>query len=97
MWAAPFDKQWWDKVPDVTKGMPRFEGATPAAMPMLKDPPTTYWFKTREGGIGVLQIVGQTAKHTGRGPRGIRIRYKMLRRPSPGPTTRPASAPPARR
>ena len=35
--------------------------------------PATYKFQTREGGLGVLQIVGFTDD-----PKGTRIRYKML-------------------
>ena len=35
--------------------------------------PATYAFKTREGGMGILQIVGFTGK-----PKGVKIRYKMV-------------------
>jgi len=38
------------------------------------DLPATYWFKTGEGNMGVLQILGFTVGE----PRGVRIRYKML-------------------
>jgi len=40
--------------------------------------PATWIFKTREGGIGILQIVGFTE-----GPKGVRIRYKMLQGGAP--------------
>jgi len=40
--------------------------------------PATYLFKTREGGMGVLQIVGFSDK-----PRGVSIRYKLVRKPVP--------------
>ncbi len=40
--------------------------------------PATYLFKTREGGIGVLQIVGFVEK-----PSAVKIRYKLVRRPVP--------------
>jgi len=36
--------------------------------------PATYLFKTREGGIGVLQILAVREE----APRGVRIRYKMV-------------------
>ena len=73
----------WDEVPApgllrVMAGKPL---QTPAAMPPRTSLPTTYLFRTREGGIGVLQIVGFTEKH-----RGYKIRYKMLKLPKPGKT-----------
>ncbi len=40
--------------------------------------PATYLFKTREGSIGVLQIVGFSEK-----PSAVRIRYKLVRKPVP--------------
>ena len=53
--------------------------------------PPTFCFKTREGGMGLLQVIGFTDE-----PRGIRIRYKMLRNgpvPSqPAATTQDAGA-----
>jgi hypothetical protein len=36
--------------------------------------PTTYYFKTRQGNVGVLQILGFTTGD----PRGVKFRYKML-------------------
>lgn len=42
--------------------------------------PATYKFQTREGGLGVLQIVGFTDN-----PKGTKIRYKMLQAVTPGP------------
>jgi hypothetical protein len=41
----------------------------PAGTPL----PTTYGFRTPQGGMGILQIVGFTEN-----PKGVRIRYKML-------------------
>ena len=38
--------------------------------------PATYFFKTRDGGMGVLQILGFTVGD----PRGVKIRYKMLQK-----------------
>jgi hypothetical protein len=40
--------------------------------------PATFLFKTREGGMGVLQIVGFTDEADG--PRGVDIRYKMVKK-----------------
>jgi serine/threonine protein kinase len=38
--------------------------------------PRTYLFKTREGGMGILQITGFTEN-----PRGMKIRYKLVQKP----------------
>ena len=42
--------------------------------------PATYFLKTRDGGLGVLQIIGFTVGD----PRGVRVRYKMLQQKLPG-------------
>lgn len=39
-------------------------------------PPITFGFKTREGGIGLLQVLDTVPK--GKQPRGVRIRYQLL-------------------
>jgi len=39
--------------------------------------PVTYQFKTREGGVGLLQIIGFAEK-----PNGVKIRYKMVNKPA---------------
>jgi len=52
--------------------------------------PVTWTFKTREGGMGILQIVGFTEK-----PKGVKIRYKMIRqsvKPA-APTRKPPEKP----
>lgn len=47
-----------------------------------KEPPdTTHIFKTREGGVGIIQIVGFTNN-----PRGVKIQYKMVQKESAGKT-----------
>ena len=55
----------------------------PFALPG-NDQLTTWFFKTREGGVGILQIVGFTDE-----PRTVKIRYKLVRdaanRQEPGP------------
>ena len=40
--------------------------------------PATWTFRTREGGVGILQILGLTDK-----PKGVKIRYKMVRSDKP--------------
>jgi hypothetical protein len=42
-------------------------------MAARSDEPTTWLFKTREGGMGILQITGFTEN-----PRGVKIRYKLV-------------------
>ena len=51
----------------------RGEPGRPARMTAQGELPVTYFFKTREGGIGVLQITGFNEN-----PKGVRIRYKLL-------------------
>ncbi|MGD2174932.1 MAG: ankyrin repeat domain-containing protein, partial [Candidatus Brocadiaceae bacterium] len=46
---------------------------SPVFMTAKGDPPATYMFRTREGGMGILQIVGFTED-----PEGVRIRYRMV-------------------
>jgi tetratricopeptide (TPR) repeat protein len=51
-----------------------------------KDPlPTTYFFKTRQGNIGVLDVLGFTEGE----PRGVRFRYKMLQEVAKAKSYRP--------
>jgi len=91
----------WDQVTanHVAELTGRLREATPAWMPRRTGSlpvvaGSAYAFKTREGGMGILQIVGFTED-----PKGVRIRYKMVQRaeeapaqdaraPSPGVTTR---------
>jgi hypothetical protein len=46
---------------------------SPVEMSGKGELPATYLFKTREGGMGVLQIVGFTNN-----PSGVKIRYKLV-------------------
>ncbi len=55
----------------ITKGGP----ASFAYLRAKGNLPETFYFKTREGGMGILQIVGFTDD-----PKGVKIRYKMIQR-----------------
>nr|MBA2670210.1 hypothetical protein [Gemmatimonadota bacterium] len=63
---------------------------TRAYMSARGELPVTYAFKTREGGIGILQIVGFEEGEPG----GVKVRYRMARSvsgaSSPDPSTGPA-------
>ena len=48
----------------------------PGYMTAQGEVPVTYSFKTREGGIGILQILGFVEN-----PLGVKIRYKMVQPP----------------
>jgi len=73
--AAPATGEWWDTLPATGfKAMwARLMIASPLIMTGADELPATYAFKTREGGMGVLQIVGFTED-----PPGVKIRYKMV-------------------
>ena len=83
MVVIPIGEQYWETV---KPGMLRSELASgkpgsPAVMSGLGQLPASYMFKTREGGMGALQIleVRNDVK-----PSHIRIRYKMLQKESAG-------------
>jgi len=46
-----------------------------------KDKNVSFLFKTREGGLGIIQIAGFTDN-----PKGVKIRYKMVQKESAGKT-----------
>ena len=50
--------------------------------------PPTYLFKTREGGMGVLQFT-----HVNDDPRGVKIRYMLVQTADSGAAGQPSSAP----
>jgi hypothetical protein len=65
-------------------------GATTLSEPMetltVTNPPSTFGFKTREGGLGMLQITGFTEDL-----RAVSVRYKLIQPPGApplGPTNR---------
>jgi len=77
MVVIPMATERWEKVSlagirdDIARGKP----GTPAVMSALGELPRTYAFKTREGSIGVLQILEVVNKR----PRHLKIRYKLLK------------------
>lgn len=81
------NNSYWDKVQALAlatediweKGKP----GIPANMTAQGQLPATYIFKTREGGIGILQIISFTEN-----PKGVKIRYKMVEKPTPQPETK---------
>ncbi len=74
---ASMNNSYWDNVkPDSLAANDLWKigkPGRPAHMTGKGQLPATYIFKTREGGIGVLQILGFVEN-----PNGIKIRYKML-------------------
>jgi beta-lactamase regulating signal transducer with metallopeptidase domain/Leucine-rich repeat (LRR) protein len=75
---VPVEPETWDFSPDEVRGTV----ARAWPLPLARDPrartsadktPATFVFRTREGGMGVLQIVGFSEE-----PKGVRVRYKMV-------------------
>ncbi len=65
----------WDAGVDVLVAMTQALAPTGKARMFVKgELPETYYFKTREGNMGVLQILGFMEGE----PRGVKFRYKML-------------------
>jgi len=75
---ASVPNSFWDKFPArslATSDMWKLgKPGRPAYMTGKGELPATYIFKTREGGIGILQITGFNDE-----PRGVKIRYQMLK------------------
>ena len=74
----PADNRSWDRIPRGTlvSLLKQAEPATPALILPAEKLPTTLYFRTREGALGVLQIVGFVEHEVG--GRGIKVRYKLL-------------------
>ncbi|MFC1739059.1 HEAT repeat domain-containing protein [Planctomycetota bacterium] len=73
---SPVDNSYWDTAEAQLMGKrswEEFEAGYPAYMTAQGQLPVTYFFKTREGGIGILQITGFSDE-----PKGVKIRYKMV-------------------
>jgi hypothetical protein len=75
--AVPVNERLWDlDETDVIIALINESRPTEKFTPLLvraKEPPATFVFKTREGGMGILQITGFTEN-----PRGVKIRYKLV-------------------
>ncbi len=73
--AKPVPATKWDIEPSVLGERLASEKLGPRTMRGTGGLPATFLFKTREGGMGILQIVGFTEN-----PKGVKIRYKMLQK-----------------
>ena len=90
MAVVPAPSNRWDSVNPqgvVTNwGLGQQEPNEITAISPVTDHTDTWLFRTREGGLGILQITGFTDN-----PRGVRIRYKLVQATAPGeiidPTT----------
>ena len=79
MVAMPANNSRWDiSTAELQQTLAIGKPGTPAMMSGKGELPQTYLFKTREGGMGVLQIVGFNDK-----PWAVNVRYKLLRKPVP--------------
>jgi len=72
----------WETIPEgeMLRNLTEGEGGTPVPIHAEGGFPATWFFKTREGSIGILQIVDYPKKPAGPGvnPYSIKIRYKLL-------------------
>ena len=79
MAALPVSPDQWDKLtPEAlldNKQLAHMEPGkiTPLLPTDTKQEPPTYLFRTREGGHGIVQLLGESQE-----PRGVKIRYKLL-------------------
>jgi len=71
--AIPVTPEQWDTLPSEVVKVLSQVGLTTSSEMNAKEFPATFFFKTREGGVGILQITGFTDK-----PKGVKIRYKMV-------------------
>jgi hypothetical protein len=78
MAAVPVPNEEWDRLPPSQLDYYLIASApgTPVTMSGKGGLPATYAVKTREGGRGLLQILGFTSN-----PPGVKIRYKLLQEP----------------
>lgn len=75
MIAIPLASERWHAISpeDVRKAVALGKPGRPIHISGKGELPATYLFATREGGMGLLQIVGFVSE-----PRGVKIRYKMV-------------------
>ena len=74
----PADNRSWDEVPPgtVVAMLKQAEPATPAMHRPPNALPVNLWFRTREGGMGVLQVVGFVENKGD--TRGLKMRFRLL-------------------
>ncbi len=77
MAAIPLNNKFWEGLTpqNLIDELSVTKPGTPAILTAEGDLPKTYMFKTREGGMGVLQILEMQSNIS---PRHFKIRYKML-------------------
>ncbi len=93
MFATHADSADWDRITPVeiesrlAQAKLEYRGLPNAKGDMLTDRefPATFLFQTREGGTGILQIVGFSEK-----PKAVKIRYKLVQSHSPVAETQSA-------
>ncbi|MCY2927253.1 MAG: SLBB domain-containing protein [Planctomycetota bacterium] len=87
--AIPSPRSWEGiSIQSLVEAVSQSKGGNPVFLTDTANLPATYIIKTREGGTGLLQIVGFSEN-----PKATRIRYKLLQASRPEtPTTRPASS-----
>jgi|GEM_PF-2593389 len=92
MKILPFDAAAWDNLSskDLTVRIRDAAELQLNDFSPLPNLPATYGFKTRESGMGLLQITGFTDH-----PRGVRIRYKLVQNGMANATVNPGDAIPA--
>jgi hypothetical protein len=79
--------RWNTSSAELTKLLGLGKPGTPAEMSGKGELPATYYFKTREGGMGVLQIIGFITDI----PKGVKIRYKLVQQTAATPPVAPAA------
>ncbi|MHC4693870.1 MAG: tetratricopeptide repeat protein [Planctomycetota bacterium] len=81
MAVIPIETETWETISpkELADDLSVAKGGTPALMSAAGNLPVTYIFKTREGGMGIVQILHM--QHNKK-PRHFRIRYKMLQEPA---------------
>jgi len=85
MVALPVAASAWDhlKPMELCEALKDCQPGSPVVMQGTGALPATYLFRTREGGRGILQIIGFTDN-----PGGVKIRYKLVQNAAKLPATR---------
>jgi len=83
MIAGPVDPRVWDAAPAVIATEAEKARWVSRGGHLIETLPATFVFKTREGGVGLLQVLEVTKKSPGGYPRKARIAFKLLKGPPP--------------